>query len=130
MEMTANTIQKYRGMSIVTLQCKAIETFNAWIRNRDKDLRCISCQKAAVQNAGHYFNAGHFPWMRFVEDNCHGQCIRCNYRLHGNLLNYQIHIKEKIGAERLAELELMARMKVKSKENRFLYIAIIEQYTL
>jgi hypothetical protein len=33
------------------------------------------------------------------------QCEACNTYLSGNLLNYQIGIKERIGAQRLMELQ-------------------------
>ena len=39
--------------------------------------------------------------VTFDEDNVHGQCVYCNQHLHGNLLNYQIGIQKRIGAERL-----------------------------
>jgi hypothetical protein len=38
----------------------------------------------------------------------HLQCEACNTYLSGNLLNYQIGIKERIGAQRLMELQAIA----------------------
>jgi hypothetical protein len=43
--------------------------------------------------------------VTFDEDNVHAQCVYCNQYLHGNLLNYQIGIQQRIGAERLIELQ-------------------------
>lgn len=65
--------------------------FNTYIRLRDQYEPCISCGKTLVQkyDAGHYFNAGGHPALRFDEDNVHGQCVRCNRDLHGNLIEYR-----------------------------------------
>lgn len=80
--------------------------FNSYIRNRDRNKGCISCDTPLGQkfDAGHYFSAGGHKAVTFNEDNVHGQCVYCNQHLHGNLLNYQIGIQKRIGAERLLYL--------------------------
>ena len=80
--------------------------FNKWIRQRDKDELCISCQKPVLKkaNASHYFSSGGHKNVTFNEDNVHKSCEFCNTFLHGNLLNYQIEIQKKIGADRLLTL--------------------------
>lgn len=80
--------------------------FNKWIRQRDKDELCISCQKPVLKkaNASHYFSSGGHKNVTFNEDNVHKSCEYCNTFLHGNLLNYQIEIQKKIGADRLLTL--------------------------
>lgn len=86
--------------------------FNTFIRERDKNLPCISCGRInnARWTAGHYFPAGSYPMVRFDEDNVHKQCWwNCNKNQHGNLANYKIGLLEKIGEERLTELELRIR---------------------
>ena len=76
--------------------------FNKWIRQRDSGQLCISCQKPPKKaNAGHYFSSGGHKNVTFNEDNVHLQCEYCNTFLHGNLLNYQVEIQKKIGADRL-----------------------------
>ncbi len=45
---------------------QAEKVFNAYIRMRDKDKGCISCGKP-IDHAGHYFSAGHYSGLRFVE---------------------------------------------------------------
>lgn len=113
-----------------SLKRKAIETFNAWIRNRDKDEPCISCGSNSIKQAGHFYSAGKHNGMRFNEDNCFGQCEKCNYFLSGNLLNYRKNLEKKIGKERLEKLDYLASIKALVKDNRFYYMEIIEKYKL
>jgi hypothetical protein len=87
----------------------AQQVFNKYIRQRDNGLNCISCNKPCKkENAGHYYSQGGHSNVRFNEDNVHLQCEHCNTYLSGNLLNYQIEIKERIGAERLMNLQAIA----------------------
>lgn len=85
--------------------------FNKYIRLRDMGLLCISCNTVPKKkNAGHYFSSGGHSNVRFDEDNVHLQCEHCNTFLSGNLLNYQIGIEKRIGAERLIELQGKAHL--------------------
>lgn len=80
--------------------------FNKYIRLRDSGLLCISCNTLPKKkNAGHYFSSGGHSNVRFDEDNVHLQCEHCNTYLSGNLLNYQIGIEKRIGADRLIGLQ-------------------------
>ena len=80
--------------------------FNRWIRERDNGLPCVSCNKPPLKkNCGHFYSQGGHSNVRFDEDNCHLQCEHCNTYLSGNLLNYQIGIQKRIGADRLIELQ-------------------------
>ena len=81
----------------------AQQVFNKFIRQRDNGLNCISCE-----NAGHYYSQGGHSNVRFNEDNAHLQCEHCNTYLSGNLLNYQVAIEKRIGAERLMNLQAIA----------------------
>jgi len=85
---------------------EAQKVFNQYIRLRDKHKPCVSCDsKLGVKfDAGHYFSSGGHKAVTFDEDNVHGQCVACNQYKHGNLLNYQIGIEKRIGAERLLQL--------------------------
>ena len=88
--------------------------FNAWIRRRDSEdgyFTCISsgdtfpvCQ----MNAGHYYSVGQYPGLRFDEDNVHGQSIRDNKWLHGNLIGYTENLPGRIGTERFDALRKQA----------------------
>ncbi len=81
--------------------------FNAFIRLRDKNEPCISCQRStgAKRNAGHYLAVGSYPELRYNEDNVHSQCEHCNSYLSGNQQQYRIWLLKRIGLERLAILE-------------------------
>ena len=86
------------------LTTKAQKNFNAYIRQRDQELGCISCG-AEVQHAGHYFSVGHYSALRFDEQNVHGQCLRCNNFLHGNLINYRFGLIARYGEDYTTRLE-------------------------
>lgn len=82
--------------------------FNPFIRLRDKGKPCISC-KTPVSNkwdAGHWWPAGNYSYLRFHEDNVHSQCsFNCNRSKHGNVGEYRINLIERIGLERVLWLE-------------------------
>jgi len=108
------TTKKRMKEDLKTLQdwLKEAQTiFNKYIRLRDMGLVCISCQQPPKKkNAGHYFSSGGHSNVRFDEDNVHLQCEHCNTFLSGNLLNYQIGIEKRIGAQKLIELQARAHL--------------------
>ena len=81
--------------------------FNAWVRERDADLPCISCGRhhQGKYDAGHYRTVGSNPALRFEPLNCHRQCSPCNTQLSGNIVNYRIELVKRIGAEAVEWLE-------------------------
>ena len=83
--------------------------FNKFIRLRDKDKGCVSCDKKAGQfklTAGHFWNAGNYSFLRFNEWNVHGQCwFDCNKNKHGNVNEYRLRITERITKEQLKWLD-------------------------
>ena len=86
---------------------------NDFIRLRDKDKECISCDKQLKGkfDAGHYFESSRYPSVRFDYFNIHGQCVNCNKHRHGNLLEYQIGIEKRVGGVELFELHRKAHEK-------------------
>lgn len=86
---------------------EAQQSFNAFIRERDRDLPCISCGRfhTGQYHAGHYLSVGSRPNLRFNEENVHKQCAPCNNHLSGNLVNYRIGLIEKIGLDAVEKLE-------------------------
>jgi hypothetical protein len=82
--------------------------FNAFIRERDKNLPCISCDALAGTyklTAGHFYPTT-YQYLRFNEDNVHGQCwFNCNKNKHGNVNEYRIRLIEKIGIKRVEQLD-------------------------
>jgi hypothetical protein len=83
------------------------DVFNTWIRCRDANNACISCERShrGQWHAGHYQGVGRAPALRFEPDNVHKQCKPCNKDLHGNLIAYRINLIKKIGMERVEWLE-------------------------
>lgn len=81
--------------------------FNAFIRERDKDLPCISCGRhhQGQYHAGHYRSVGSSPELRFEPLNVHKQCAPCNNHKSGNVVEYRISLVRRIGAEAVEWLE-------------------------
>ncbi len=83
---------------------EAQASVNAYVRERDKDLACISCGRfhEGQWHAGHYLSTGARPELRFNLNNLHKQCSACNVYLSGNLILYRAGLIAKIG---LSEVE-------------------------
>ncbi|WP_170162256.1 recombination protein NinG [Stutzerimonas nitrititolerans] len=81
--------------------------FNEWIRERDRDLPCISCDRfhQGQWHAGHYRTVGANPELRFNPLNVHKQCAPCNNHKSGDIVNYRINLVERIGADQVEWLE-------------------------
>lgn len=109
------------------LLTKAQNVFNAWVRNRDKSLGCISCG-GEVAHAGHYFSQGHHSSLRFDEMNVHGQCVACNLHRHGNLIEYRKGLVRRLGEAKVNWLEGIPKRP--RKWQRFELEAIIQEYKL
>jgi len=105
----------------------AQQTFNKYIRIRDKGNTCISCgKKPKKENAGHFYSAGTHTAVRFDERNVHLQCEHCNSFLSGNLLNYRENLLAKLGFEEFERLSVDA-MKTR-KYTREELKQLIEEY--
>lgn len=94
-------------LSIPQLKKKVQRAVNAYVRERDKELPCISCQRFANNyDAGHYINQGSSGALRYNLDNIHKQCsFNCNRSLSGNKIEYRINLVKKIGVDRVEWLE-------------------------
>jgi len=101
---------KSKLVPLPKLKKKAQDIFNKWIRMRDYDQRCISCN-GPVEQAGHYFSSGHFSALTFNEMNVNGQDIRCNMFLNGNLIFYRQGLIRKYGEDKVNELEKLAEVR-------------------
>ncbi|MRM93761.1 NinG protein [Riemerella anatipestifer] len=129
----AKTIQKYKTKTRGKLVEQAQKLVNSYVRQRDAinergDFICISCGKLKPKhqcNAGHYFNRGSYPSVRFDLDNIHSQCIRCNWRQRGNLIAYRENLIKKIGKKRVEQLEKLSKISI--KHDRIMLIELIER---
>lgn len=93
---------------------EAQAAFNAYIRERDSGLPCISCDSSPSDHdlitgsrwdAGHYRSVGACPELRFEPLNVHRQCVKCNRNLSGNAVEYRIRLVKRIGADQVDWLE-------------------------
>lgn len=82
------------------------KVFNTYIRQRDKNKNCISCDKKLINkfDAGHFFSVGAYPNLRFNENNVHGQCVHCNRDKHGNVKEYDLRLQKLLSKEEYSEL--------------------------
>ena len=99
--------------TVPRLKREAQAAFNAYIRRRDAGQPCISCGTPppdlsglhAGRDAGHYRSTGSADHLRFHEENCHAQCVRCNQWGAGMVVEYRIGLMTRIGPSRLDALE-------------------------
>lgn len=85
---------------------QAQQAVNAYIRERDKHLPCVSCGtlSAAQWDAGHYRTTAAAPQLRFDPRQIWKQCSVCNQHKSGNLVPYRAELIRRIG---LAEVEII-----------------------
>ena len=106
MERLKKKKAKTKGIiRISDLKKKVQKVVNKYVRERDKDEPCISCQKYLKLQAGHYIAQGSSGFLRYDITNIHGQCVGCNKWNHGNLINYRINLVKKIGEDEVEKLE-------------------------
>ncbi|MFA9202356.1 MAG: recombination protein NinG, partial [Candidatus Nanopelagicaceae bacterium] len=75
------SILKEKLKTLSDLEAEAKKSFQRYVRLRDKDLPCISCNNLNTNDwaGGHYFSAGIYSGLMFDERNCHKQCnTHCN----------------------------------------------------
>jgi len=90
----------------------AVDAFHAYVRERDKNLNCISCSTPWMPSfqACHFLPAHKFPRLKFDEENVFGGCQRCNLYENGNESGYRIGLTERKGAEFVESLDEKARL--------------------
>lgn len=86
---------------------EAQSAFNAWVRQRDAALPCVSCGRFhdGQWHAGHYLSTGARPELRYTETNVWRQCQPCNTHLSGNLVLYRAELIRRVGLEEVERLE-------------------------
>jgi len=88
---------------------RAQQVFNKWIRERDKFEPCISCGQYKELQVGHYVPVKGGSYLRFHEDNVHGECAGCNGFDDFHLVGYRKNLIKKIGIEKVEWLEANRR---------------------
>lgn len=86
---------------------EAQTAFNAWIRERDIGLPCVSCGRHhnGQWHAGHYRTVGGNPELRFEPLNVWRQCAPCNNHKSGDIVNYRLELVRRIGVDKVDWLE-------------------------
>ena len=89
---------------------EAQTAFNAYIRWRDRDQPCISCDSVADRNngywdSGHYRSRGAARHLSFHQHNVFKQCHKCNRYLSGNVVEYRHRLIDRIGLAKVEALE-------------------------
>ena len=94
-------------------QKEAQASFNAYIRERDKALPCVSCGRHhdGQYHAGHYRTTAAAPQIRFDERQVWKQCAPCNNHLSGNIANYRPELIRRIGLEQVEDIENNSELK-------------------
>jgi hypothetical protein len=90
---------------------------------------CIACntpKPLSQMDAGHFYSAGNHSYLRFNENNVHGECRKCNYFMSGHLLAYRENLIKKIGIKEVEKLDQFKNIKM--KWDRVQLMALIEKY--
>lgn len=99
MERAETRRKKDEGRKLSYWFDKAQTAVNAFIRERDKGLSCVSCPApwAPDFQAGHYRSRGAAKHLALDPRNIFGQCIQCNLHKHSNAVEYRIRLVERVG---------------------------------
>jgi hypothetical protein len=122
---------KRKPKTLPKLKAELQIIFNAWIRQRDEGKPCISCgQFKPDMQAGHFYAVGGYDGLRFNQDNCHAECVKCNCFDESHLIGYSDNLLERIGLERFNKLKLEAKIykAVGHKWQRYDLIDAIKYY--
>jgi len=88
-------------------KAEARKSFQKWIRLRDIDKPCISCNSTTADtfDGGHFYKAEVYSGLIFNENNCHKQCRKCNRFMNGNELNYRKGLIARYGIDYVTNLD-------------------------
>lgn len=107
MERASIREAKQRLKTLADHMKEAQQAFNAFIRERDHALPCVSCGRhhQGQWHAGHYRTTAAAPELRFEPLNVAKQCQPCNCHKSGDLINYRMELVRRIGADKVDWLE-------------------------
>lgn len=88
-------------------KAEARKSFQKWIRLRDSDKPCISCNSSTSElfDGGHFYKAEVYSGLIFNENNCHKQCRKCNRFMNGNELNFRKGLIARYGIDYVTNLD-------------------------
>lgn len=107
--------KEYNANKLSTRKRATKEACHLYIRLRDKGKPCPCCGEPLGDDfhAGHFWESGNFPFLRFHEDNIHGQKASCNIFKGGDSGFYRKNLIERIGSDRVKYLDNNRSNKVK-----------------
>ena len=85
--------------------------FNAYVRERDFGLPCVSCRLPPRQvfggavDCGHYRSTGSASQHRFNLKNCAAQCVKCNRYLGSNTVEMRKGMIARFGLDAIEAIE-------------------------
>jgi Bacteriophage Lambda NinG protein len=91
----------------------AEKAVNTWIRHRDRELPCISCDTydALEWHAGHFISVGASSSLRYDESNIAKQCQQCNWFGAGKATEFEKRLRCRIGDAEVERLKNAPRSK-------------------
>ena len=110
-ERVATRLAKERLKSRGEHLKEAQAAFNAYVRERDFGLPCISCGISSREafggavDCGHYRSTGSAAHHRFNLKNCAAQCVKCNRYLGSNTVEMRKGMVAKFGLDAIEALE-------------------------
>lgn len=95
--------RKFYDGDIKTRKAAAKLACHAYIRARDAGKPCPCCGEplGEVFDAGHFHESGQYSFIRYHEDNIHGQRTQCNRYKGGDSGDYERNLRLMIGDERV-----------------------------
>lgn len=107
--------KEYVANKLSTRKRAAKEACHEYIRLRDRGKPCICCGEPLGDDihAGHFWESGNFSFIRYHEDNIHGQKSHCNTFKGGDSGFYRQNLIDRIGVERVQWLDDNRSKKIK-----------------
>lgn len=119
-ERRADRVKREKLAPISTFKKRAEKAINAYVRERDSHLGCVSCDKPAnwdgQWHASHFRSVGAASAVRFNLWNIHKACWICNKLYSGRIDQYTPEIVSRIGQDRVDWLKSQNQITKYSRE--------------
>lgn len=95
-------------------------------------VKCVSCGKVVPwkeSDCGHFISRRHFA-TRYVEENCHPECIACNRFSPDHMIGYTEYIIDMYGREKIDELRAESRKVLSPTQKRTIVEEALAYYTM
>ena len=126
--------RKIMAKKLTPLKNKLWKIISEYIRRKYADenemVSCVTCGHYAhisKMQAGHFIPQAQGNSVRWLEDNIHPQCFRCNMNLGGNGAEYYPFMIATYGQARVDEIRALSRKTIKLTVDD--YEELIEEYS-